>query len=105
MFVSTSAATTIKVLSVPPPALCRCRGGAIIPFPLSGRRQIEAAKALGKAHCLDLPPRRDDANQVPGSEPFDFVTRANTVEIRHRLGNRDLKLRRHLGHILTIARI
>jgi hypothetical protein len=99
MFVSTSAATVIEILSTPPTILRWRRVRALVPLPLSGCRQVEATEALGGAHCLDLPSGWNDANRVPGDEPLNLVAWANATAIRYCFRNRNLKLRRDLSHI------
>src|SRR5207302_5718944 len=105
IFVSTSAATTIEVLSAPSTILRWCRARALVPLPLSRSRQVEAAKTLGRAQCPNLFPGGNDPNHVSRDKPLYLASWANAIAIRHRLWNRDLKLRRYLSHILTIARV
>src|SRR5207244_3976466 len=58
-----------------------------------------------RAHCPNLFSGGNDPNHVSRDKPLYLVSRANAIAIRHRLWNRDLKLRRNLSHILTIARV
>src|SRR5262245_39566894 len=49
-------------------------------------------------------PGRDNSNRVARRDPEDVVARLDAILPRERLGERDLELARHFGHVLTLTR-
>src|ERR1700682_5580997 len=102
MFVSTRAATLVEILPGPDSVLRR-----FAPPPTSADPAIclvEELQSLFDRQWLALP-GGVDPDGIAGCLEFNLVPGSDAVPLGNRLGHGHLELARHLGHILTLARI
>jgi hypothetical protein len=104
MFVSTSAVTLVQLLACPASPLDGSGRRSFVPFRLAGSGLVEPTQTLERITGRGLPPRRNDADRVPGDQPLDLVAGPNSIVVGHRFGDGDLELRGNFGHVLTLSR-